>query len=198
MMAIIAGPSLTSCQKNSKSDPVIEVVSTPVQVQLLDMLKQLGLVSSSKSASVSTASIIAKGDLIEMGYYDPAIRSDLDLKINQDLCTKDKMVFDGTGINRETTNLHYLRWNISIDGTSIMLNKQSTKLDKPISENPGWNDEGTYKYVLTTGGIEEYKIITDGSALYQCTYISKTSTSITRKYVTGGSEDLTNITIVQK
>lgn len=196
MFAMIAGESLTSCQKTSQPDPV--VVSSPVQVKLLNILKQLGLISLNKSAGVSAASIIAKGDVVGFSYHDGSDNKDYDLTLNQDLCTKDKMVYDGAGMVFISGQLGYIRHTITQSADSMLVQKQYTKLDKPISENSGWNDAGTYKYVSTVSGIEEYKIISDGSRLYQGKYVPKDLTTVSRVYVSGQRADLTNISIVQK
>jgi len=196
ILTMITMISLTSCQKNSQPDPTPVVVSTPVQVQLLSMLKQLGLVSLNKSGILSATSIIAKGDVVEFSYHDGFANADEQLKINEDLCTKDKMVFDGTSKFLESGKIYYIRHTITpVDGT-ILVKKQVTVLGKPISENSGWNDNGTFKYVPKADGIAEYAVKSDGSESYLCKIVSKTTTSISRVYLAGEWDDFTNISIV--
>ena len=197
VLALVASGSLTGCHKD-EATPVDTVVSTPVQSQLVDMLKKLGLISSLKSTSGVESSIIAKGDLIEFGYHDDFFNKDCKLKLNEELCNKDKMVFDGTGHNIESGRLSYYRYTAnSLDG-AVVLKKQSTQDGKPISANSPWHNDGTFKYVPVAGGVAEYQLSDNGTFVYICKYVPKTLTSVTRTYDSGEKEDLTGVNIVQK
>ncbi len=204
MLAMVAGgpTALTSCKPGLEPDPipVNPVARTATQTQLIDMIGKLGLAAVTTSSSVSPTSIIRKGDVVEFGFHDDWANTDIKLKINEELCTKDKMVFDGTGKDFGTGQFSYIRYNISksSDGGTIV-QEQVTKLGKPISENSGWKDNWTFKYVPKAGGIAEYAISADGTEFYDCDIVPKTPTSVSKLFkLSGERQDFTNISIVEK
>ena len=150
---------------------------------------------------VNSNSLIKKGNLIELGYHDDAYNMDYNLKINDDLSTKDKMVFDGTSKNLISGKLSYIRYtatSIVLNDSAVVLQKQRTADGLPISADSKFVDDGTFKYVPIEGGVAEYRLLPDGTWRYESTYTPKTSTSVTKTYYNGQEDDLTNISVVTK
>jgi hypothetical protein len=203
LLATIIGGPLTSCGKNPTGPEVPPITvedttSTVIQNQLSDLIQQMNLASV---VGVNSNSLIKKGDLIGLGYHDGNYNDDINLKINDDLSTKDKMVFDGTSYYLESGKLTYIRYTATptvLNDSAVVLNKQRTLGDQPISDNSTFVDEGTFKYVPTEGGVAEYKLLPDGTWVYESTYTPKTSTSVTKTYDNGQENDLTNISVVTK
>jgi hypothetical protein len=174
------------------------VARSPVQQQILALIKSFGLASVSSSSEVDANSIIRKGDVVEFDYRDNYMNTDNKLKINEELSTKDKMVYDGTMQNTVSGQLHYIRNTITSSDGDAVVKKQMTSDDKPISSNSEFDDEGTFEYALTTGGVTENKVKSDGTKIYQAKYVPNSPTSVTRIAGLGTESDLTNITIVLK
>jgi hypothetical protein len=202
LAAIIGGP-LTSCGKNPTGSEVPPIVvedktSTVIQNQLSGLIQQMNLASV---VGVNSNSLIKKGDLIGFGYHDDAYNKDFNLKINDDLSTKDKMVFDGTGKVLKSGQVSYIRYtatSIVLNDSAVVLKRQRTADGLPISADSKFVDDVTSKYVLTEGGVAEYQFLNNEPFGGICTYVPKTPNSVTKTYDNGAKEDLTNISVVTK
>jgi len=168
--------------------------TTPsVSQNLLQIAEFAGITPVGKELTITNPDAVKEGDFIQFGYHDD-LNSDYNLSINQELSTKDVKVYDGTNTNTVSGQVSYIRYTATktADGATVV-NKQKTKQGKPISENSGWNDQGTFKYVLAADGLKEYNMSSDGTATYQCKYLPKNGTTVTKVYEDGTSVDLTNV-----
>lgn len=221
LLAAVLGGPLSSCNKDDDPLATIPMVPTtedttrttpdsiapapvdsstiqsPVQKQLAAITSALNLATVEAYGAYGNSAIHV-GDMIEMGYHDGVANTDIKLKVNTDLSTKDKMVYDGTSTDCEFGDVLYVRHTITQSSDGIIVKKARTKLGKPPSENTGWIDTGTYKYVATSSGVDEFNVNADGTATHVAKYVSKTLNSVTRKNDDGSAYDLTNILLVKK
>jgi hypothetical protein len=171
-------------------------VQVPVQKNMVNILKDLGLISvSGATKSLS----MQKGDVIQLGYHDNFYKADYKLKINEELSTKDQMVFDGTTTSTSSGQISLVRRTVTPLDSGIVVKEQVSSDEGPISENTQWDDNGTMKYVPVAGGVAEYQVMKDGSEEYNFKIVPKTPTSVSKLYSDGQlAGDLTNIFVVQK
>jgi hypothetical protein len=163
------------------------------QLKNIFTVLKIPAVSQVNDSIVSPA--IVTGDIIQFGYHENADNVNYILSINQQLSTTDTLVFDGTTTNTVSGQVRYIRHTITQSGDGITVNKIRTIGNKPPSENFGWTDDGTFKYVPTTDGVLEYEILPDGTDSYQAKYSPKTETSVTKTNKSGTSHDLSGISV---
>jgi len=210
LAAVLGGPMLTSCEPmNPPTDPVknitnpkdsssvipvdtfVVVPSVPTAAsKYSDMIKSFGI--ATKTAALPASEGIKNGDVIEFGYLDG--KNLYKLAINQELTTADTLVFDGTSKNNVTGQIVYHRHTVTPTDNGVVVNKQ-TSYDPP-SESTVWTAAGTYKYVQTEAGVEEYKIYSDGSEHLQFTYEPKNETTIHKRIGESGY-DLTDVSVTE-
>jgi hypothetical protein len=170
-------------------------VQVPVQKNMVNMLKDLGLISVSGATKSMS---MQKGDVIQLGYHDNFYKEDYKLKINEDLSTKDQMVFDGNKTSTSSGQITLVRRTVTPADSGIVVKEQISYDAGPISENTQWDDAGTMKYVPVAGGVDEYRVKADGSEKFTYKYVPKTPTSVSKVSSAGLGYDLTNISVVQK
>jgi len=220
LLAAVMGGPLTGCQPfNPPEDPIETTYNpkTPTSPNTyIGGVDSTGVVAETKSVSdklsdmvdylrvdVKTAStigaseVVKQGDVIEFGYHDDYMNTDEKLSINQELSTKDALVFDGTSKDLESGQVSYIRHTITSTDDGTVVKKQVTKLGKPPSENSGWNNLGTFKYVTAPDGIKEYTVGPDGSEYYQGKYVPKNETTVSKVFENGESFDLTNVSVTE-
>jgi hypothetical protein len=201
MIVIVAGGLITisSCGSDSDSEESVEVANqTEVQANTINILNLLGLISTQKSASGDTC-FVKKSDMIEMGWHNGYFKNDINLKINEDLCTRTKMVYDGTSTSTEYGDVTYIRRTITSDGDDgINIKKEVTADNKPFTNNSEIVNAGTINLSPNSDWIAEYKIKSDGTEVYQGKYVQNTPTSVIFIPAEGENFYLTNIFVGQK
>lgn len=167
------------------------------QQQLAKMAEVLGIEVVGKTDNTITSPDINSGDITEIEYHDVFNKQDVKIKINQDETTKDTLVFDAISKNSSTGQLIYFRHTVTPADSGFIVNTKVTKKAKPPSENTGWNDNGTCKYVPAEGGLKEYEIYPDGTKQYTAKYtFNPSNNAVTKTTPDGGfSSDLTNISM---
>jgi len=177
----------------SKTLAAVTTEPPSVSDQVSNIVDSLGITPVDKQLTVTNPDVIKEGNLIQFGYHDD-LNSDYNLSINQELSTKDSLVYDGTNTNTVSGQVSYVRQTITTtaDGATV-IKKQTTKQGKPISENSGWNDNETLKEVPAPDGVKVYKVSSDGTETYLYKEVPKNPTTVSKIYEDGTSTDLSNV-----
>lgn len=201
MILIVAGSpiAISSCSSDTDSEETVEVAEqTETQANMTNMAAVLGIMSVQKSTIVDTC-FVKQGDIIEMGWTDGYFNEDINLEINDDLCTRTKMVYDGTRTDNDTGNTTYVRHTFSSDDDEGVNEKIEVTADgKAINKNSEFINIKNYNYVTSVDEILKYKTFSDGSERFEGTYTPNSSNSVTYTLDTGSSHDFTGIFVGQK
>ncbi|MEI6752989.1 MAG: hypothetical protein WCK78_07455 [Paludibacter sp.] len=159
---------------------------TTVAKHLADMFTQLGIPVVKLASSIQVSDVIKNGDVIQFGYHDNFYNTDLKLAINEELSTKDTLVFDGISNDLSPFGgINYIRYKVAPTADGVLMKQMCTKFGEPPSENSGWNTYATLKYIPAVDGVKEYAILPDGTIDYRCKIVPKNETTISREYVPG-------------
>jgi hypothetical protein len=171
------------------------VERSPVQQQILAIVKSLGLASVSSSSEVDANSIIRKGDVVGMKYYDDEQANTYDFKLNESSSNKDKMIFEGTVTNKYSGNSEEVRRTISPTSSTSFL-----AVDERKKSDGSYVPREAKEYFLNSDKtVDEYNVNSDGTKNKIFVWSPNTLNSLTKTSVTSGSVyDVSNITVVQK
>ena len=159
------------------------------------MFDYLGIPAIMTCSDVSPSEAIKEGTVIEFAYHEDVENLDYKLKINEELSTKDSLVFDGTRKDPSSGIIAYIRqtYTKTIGGSEVKY--EMTKRGKPISENSGWNVVITNKYIPAPDGVKEYDVFSDGTEIYRAKNVSHSDTSVSRVLEDGYIQNITNVTL---
>ncbi|MEI6754609.1 MAG: hypothetical protein WCK78_15755 [Paludibacter sp.] len=156
---------------------------------LCDIFDYLGIPAVKLASDIKVSEVIKNGDIIKFGYHDDFYNTDLQFAINEELSTKDTLVFDGTSKNSEFGTTSYRRYKYSSTADGVVVQELITKRGKPPSENTGWEDNGTLKYIPQVDGVKEYQIFDDGTERYNCKIVPKDKTTVSKIYTSSENVD---------
>lgn len=144
------------------------VVQSPIQVNMLNMVKMLGLSSSTN-------------DITSFGYYDESEDSVNSLTLNTTATSDNELVYDGTSVDQLFGTTNYVRYKITKpDNEGIIVKKYKTSDSNPPSFETTWSNYSiNSKYVMNSDatGAEKYSLNLDDSAKNLLATISPNSTT---------------------
>jgi len=179
--------------------PAVETETPDVSDKFANMFNSLGITAKT-AATIAPSEFVKNGDVIEYSYHDKDTNSDVKLKINQELTTKDTLVFDEYNTNLQTGTCGHIIHTITQTADGFIDKKATLQRWKPPAPEPAptFPSISTYHSVIDTVGVKEYKILTNGTESIQTTTIPSSETTLTVLGPDGGVlTTLTNVSVTK-
>ena len=153
-------------------------------------MQTLGLISVTP---LKSASILAKGDVIEYSYHDKFEDIDYSFKINENESDENKMIYYGTYHSNISGGSGILRRTVSATENSLLVKEE-------VKANGEFVSRGTREYVANADKIvDEFYIRSDGIKKKDFVWRPNSPTSLVKKSVYDGAEYvIDDILVVQK
>ena len=157
-------------------------------------------ITAKTADTIGAHEVIKNGDVIEYSYHDEDTNSDVKLKINQELTTKDALVFDEYNTNLRTGTCGHIIHTMTPTADGFIDKKATLQRWKPPAPEPAptFPSISTYHSVFDAVGVKEYKILTNGTESIQTTTIPSSETTLTVLGPDGGVlTTLTNVSVTK-
>jgi hypothetical protein len=188
----LCGPLVTTSCSSDKEDTEIPpaLKQAPAQKQMVSMLQNLGLIAT--TSTTRATSVVQKGDLTEMRYYDPAQDADISMILDEKASTLNQMVLYSSATARFDNYVDYYRYTVTSSENALIIKNEHKLYDSyPL--------HATYEFMPNSdNSVTQREIMKDGSKLFVYKYSSDTAQTLKRTDDGGNVDILKNIAVVLK
>lgn len=189
----LCGPLVTTSCSSDKEDTEIPpaLKQAPAQKQMVSMLQNLGLIAT--TSTTRATSVVQKGDLTEMRYYDPAKDADFVIILDEKTSSLNQMVFNSSATTRFDNYVENYRYTVTSSDNVLNVKKEKK------ADDSSYSLKDTYEFrAKSDNSVTQSEIMKSGSKVFAYKYSSDTAQTLKRTDDAGNVDILKNIAVVLK